>query len=141
MSYYTIILPAISVVAVFTFVAIAAWSDNRRKERESYYRHETYRKIMEQPGDSAQAVLTVMQHEADLETRKRLDGMKLGGMITLVVGVGLGVFLYFLGLGAPIYLVALIPFLIGLVLTLFGFLVAPRSPSIGPLPPAGPTGH
>ena len=45
--FYGLLLPIVTMVAVFTFVTVATWAENRRKERESYYREETYRKIVE----------------------------------------------------------------------------------------------
>ena len=50
-----------------------------------------------------------------------LGYVMLGGLITMVVGVALAVFLYYLIDDEPIYLVGLIPLLVGLVLALFGF--------------------
>ena len=55
------LIPVVAIVSVFTFVAIAAWSDNRRKEREAYYRHETLRKLSETGGDSAESVRLVLR--------------------------------------------------------------------------------
>ena len=55
--FYGLLLPIGAVVAVFTFVTVASWAENRRKERESYYREETYRKIVEHGGDSGERIL------------------------------------------------------------------------------------
>ena len=123
---YWYLIPIVAVIAVFTFVAVATWSDNRRKERESYYRHETYRKIMETQGDSGKGVLALMREEEQQQQRRRIEGLKLGGMITFVVGVGSMVFLYYMIDDEAIYLTGLIPALIGLVLLLYGFFLAPR---------------
>ena len=62
-THFAILLPVVSVIAVFTFVSIAAWAENRRKERESYYKHETYRKLMEHPGESGDAVKSLIREE------------------------------------------------------------------------------
>ena len=37
-------------IALFSFVAVAAWSDARRREREAYYKSETLKKIAEAQG-------------------------------------------------------------------------------------------
>ncbi len=126
MAWFVFLIPIVSVVAVFTFVAVATWSDNRRKEREAFYRHEIYAKMLEKSGDSAAEVAALMREEESQRQRRRIDGFKLGGLITTAVAVGLGVFLYYLEVGHPIYLVALIPFLVGLVLSFYGFVMAPR---------------
>jgi hypothetical protein len=123
---YWYIIPVVAIISVFTFVAVATWAENRRKERESYYRHETYRKIMEQQGDAGKGVLALMREEELQQQRRRLEGLKLGGMITFVVGVGSMVFLYFMVDDEGVYLAGLIPALIGLVMLLYALLMAPR---------------
>jgi len=131
MGFWVFLIPTVTVVAVFVFVAVATWSDNRRKEREAYYRHETYRKILEHPGESSQAVLDLMREEELQQARRRIEGLKLGGLITTVSGVGVMIFLYFLGVDEGLHLVGLIPLLIGIVLTIYGFFIAPRAPEAG----------
>jgi len=131
MDWIGTLIPAISIVAVFTFVAIAAWSDNRRRERESLYRHETYRKMLEQPGESVKAVENMMRQEEILREHKRVFGLKLAGMICIAAGIGTGIFLYFVELEEPIYLVALIPLLTGVVLVLSGRFMAPSTTAQG----------
>lgn len=122
-----VVLPVVTIVAVFTFVAIATWSENRRKEREAYYRNETLRKAIEQGGDSAQAVLSMMREEERRQMRRRIEGLRLGGMITTAVGVGVMALLFFLVPGVPVWLAGLIPFLIGLVLTVYGYASKPEA--------------
>jgi hypothetical protein len=119
-----ILLPIVAIIAVFTFVAIASWADARRREREAYYRHETYKKLIEQPGGSSQAVLDLLRQEEDQAMRRRIEGLRLGGLITTAVGLGVSIFLYYLEPQKPIFVVGLIPLLIGLVLMVYGFLVA-----------------
>ena len=38
---------SVSSIALFSFIAVATWSTERRKEREAYYKSETLRKIAE----------------------------------------------------------------------------------------------
>ena len=57
---------------------------------------------------------------------KEIEGYKVGGLITVAAGIGLGTFLYFLEPGSSVYVVGLVPLLIGLVLLLYGFILAPR---------------
>jgi len=123
MGLLTLLIPIVAIISVFTFVAVATWSENRRKERETYYRHETYRKIMENPGDPSRAVVRLMRQEEMQQQRRRVEGLRLGGLITFVVGIGVMIFLYALTDEAPIYLAGIIPALIGLVLIVYGFFV------------------
>jgi preprotein translocase subunit YajC len=126
-SYYGLLLPIVTIVAVFTFVTVASWAENRRKERESYYREETYRKIVEHGGDSGDRILRLIRDEEAALARKRIEGMKLGGLITTVVGVGIMIFLRVLIGDEAVYLVGLIPTLVGVVLLIYSFFMAPRA--------------
>jgi len=125
--FYVFLLPIVSVVAVFTFITVATWAENRRKERESYYREETFRKILDHGGDAGDRILGLIREEETERARRRIEGLKLGGLITTVVGVGVMIFLGMLVDDEPIYLAGLIPLLIGLVLVIYGFFMAPRT--------------
>ena len=126
MLWMPLLIPIVSVIAVFTFISIASWAENRRKERETYYRHETYRKIMEHPDEATRAVVEMMRREEQQQQLKRIEGLRLGGAVTFVVGIGVVVFLYALIPDEPIYLAGLIVLLIGLVLMLYGFFFAKK---------------
>ena len=125
--FYGFLLPIVSIVAVFTFVTVASWAENRRKEREAYYREETYRKILEHGGDSGDRILGLMREEEAGRSRRRIEGQRLGGLITTAVGVGVMIFLYVLVDDEPVYLAGIIPLLIGIVLVIYGFFMAPRA--------------
>ena len=69
-----------------------------------------------------------MRDEETIRERRRIEGLRLGGLITTVVGIGVMIFLRALvGDDTPIYLAGLIPLLIGLVLVVYGFFMAPRA--------------
>jgi hypothetical protein len=126
-SMFGVVLPAVTIVAVFTFVAIAVWSDNRRKERESYYREETYKKLLDSTGGAGEAVLAVMKQEEIQKERRRIEGLKLGGLVTTAVGIGVMVFLWAIAPGEAVYLAGIIPLLIGVVLAVYAYGLAPKS--------------
>lgn len=111
---------ACGAVALFSFLAVASWSDSRRKERESYYKHETIKKIAEQQGGDA--AMAYLREEKKLARRKELEGLRLGGMITTGVGIGLMIFLYQDDRGDPAFWVGLIPLLVGAALLAHYFL-------------------
>jgi hypothetical protein len=116
---------AIGAVALFTFLAVTTWSENRAKERSEYYRHETYKKLAEQPSDQGAQVLEVMRTEERIKHRKMLEGIKLGGLVTTFVGIGLGVMLYTLA-EPEVAAVGLVPLGVGLALLLYATILAPR---------------
>jgi Flp pilus assembly protein TadB len=116
---------ALVLVAMFSFVAVAAWASQRRKERESLYYNETIRKIAEMHGP--QAVLDYMRETDKLKTRRIGNGLVLGGILAVFGGVALMIFLWNWLVGAPyVYLVGLIPVLVGAGLLVYAFAFAPR---------------
>jgi hypothetical protein len=127
-SLTALVIPVVAIVMVFTFIMVVSWAEERRKEREAYYRSETLRKAMEQNGDSSRMVLDLMREEDLLRRRRRVEGLRLGGTITAAVGVGLMVMLYFLVDEEPVWLVGLIPFLIGAVIAGHGYTTRPDPP-------------
>jgi hypothetical protein len=102
------------------------WSDARRKEREEYYKNETLKKIAESSGEGAQAAIELLREQNRTVTKRRLEGMKLGGLITAVVGIGVMALLRGLVKDEPVYLAGVIPLLIGLALLIYTFLLAPK---------------
>jgi serine/threonine protein kinase len=87
--------------------------------------NDTYRKTYEPPGMGAEAVRVLRQEER--RRQKEIEGYKRGGLITAAAGIGFGTFLYFTESLSSLYLVGLVPLMIGLVLILYGFVLAPRS--------------
>ena len=119
-------IPVVGSIALFSFLSVAVWSDARRKEREEYYRNETLKKIAESSGEGARAAIELLREQNNVVTKRRMEGMKLGGLITAVVGIGVMVLLHGLVRDEPVYLSGLIPLLIGLALLVYTFLLAPR---------------
>ena len=117
---------SVTMVSVFTFIAVAAWSDNRRKEREAYYKSEMVKKMTESQGPGGGSALELLREEEKIAVRRRLEGQKLGGLITSAVGIGLMIFLKAIDPGDQTFLVGAIPLLVGVVLLLYAYLVAPR---------------
>jgi hypothetical protein len=112
---------SVGAIALFSFVAVATWSDNRRREREAYYKSETLKKIAGMGTDNAVAVLREEERNA---LRRRLEGIKLGGLVTAAVGIGLMLFLRALVADEPVYLVGLIPLLVAVSLLAYAYILA-----------------
>lgn len=114
---------AVAASGMWAFVAVVSWADIRRREREAYYKHETMKKISEMPGESG---LALLREDERNTTRRRQENIKLGGLITSAVGVGLIVFLRAIETREPAYLVGLIPFLVGFALLIYSYVLAPK---------------
>lgn len=111
-------------ITLFSFLAVASWSDARRREREAYYKSETLKKIAETQGSGASSAIEFLREQERNTSRRRREGLKLGGLVTSSVGVGLMAFLH--GIEQEEYLAGLIPLLIGIVLLVYSLLLAPK---------------
>jgi len=107
---------AVASVALFSFIAVASWSDARRKERESYYKNDMLKKLAESSGAGAAAAIELLREQDRLEMAQRRQGMKIGGVVVLGVGVGLLIFLHEMAPHTPVYLVGALMICIGAAL-------------------------
>jgi hypothetical protein len=123
-----LLIPIVAIIGAFTVGTVAAWADARRKEREAYYKSETLKKIAETQGAGAQAAMEYLREEERIAQRRAEEGRKLGGLITAAVGVGLMAFLGALSgrHDRGLFLVGAIPFLIGVALLAYSYLLAPK---------------
>jgi Domain of unknown function (DUF6249) len=130
---YMWIFLTISVVAMFVFfIPFITFVEGRRKEREAFYKAETLRRVAEASGESAKAALELLREEHRLETVKKVEGLKIGGLVNIAVGVALIVFLRVLtggGSGSP-FLVGLIPCFIGIALLVYALFLAAKPDSV-----------
>ena len=83
------LFPIAIIAIVFTFTGVVHWVDSQRKEREAYYKTETLRRITEASGEGAKAALELMQPDERLKRIKAREGMKIGGLVNIGVGIGL----------------------------------------------------
>jgi hypothetical protein len=121
-----IFLSVASVALFVVFIPTVSWIDGRRKEREAYYKAETMRRITESSPDGANAALEMLKEEGRQEQIKIQEGLKIGGLITVAVGMALVIFLRALLGNEPVYLCGLIPAFIGAaMLGYVYFLAAP----------------
>ena len=124
------LIAATGSISLFSFLAVATWSDSRRREREAFYRTEVLKKLSENPSAENQPILQMLRDDQDKKARSRMEGLKLGGFITSVVGIGLAVFLHAVDDSEQVWTVGIIPLLIGLTLLFYAFFLAPK-----PAPP------
>ena len=124
---------SVTVISVFTFISIAVWTEARRKEREAYFKAEALRRIGEMPSDGAKYVVEMMREEeqnrqlrARINEAKQIEGMKIGGMVTLAVGIALTALIAGKSDDHYAYLVGLFPGLIGVALLVYALFMAPK---------------
>jgi len=88
-------------------------------QARAYYRAETMKRIVEMQGAGAESVLAFIREEEQFAARRQRYGLRLGGLICLVVGIGLAAMLAALvpsPPNPPVYVAGLIPTLVGAVL-------------------------
>jgi hypothetical protein len=119
---------AVAAIALYSYLSINSFVNGRRKEREAYYRNETVRRLTESQGAGADAAIALMREEDRLGTIRRLEGTKLGGLITTAVGIGLMIFLgianddnHLIGVG-----IGIVPLMVGLALLLYAYRLSPK---------------
>jgi len=74
--------------------------------------------------------LELLREEDRLREAEKIEGLKIGGLVSVAVGIGLGCRLWALGGNKTLFLVGLIPGLIGPALLVYVFFIAP--PANGP---------
>jgi len=118
---------SVGAVALFVvFIPVVAYLENRRKEREAFYKAETMRRLTESSGEGAKAAIELMREQSRLEAQKKREALKIGGLTTMAVGVALLIFLHQLIPNQAVYLCGLIPGLIGVAQIIYALLLAPK---------------
>ena len=126
------IVPAIGTVAVFGWLAVHEWVEARRKEREEFYRSESLRRFSEsnQPDMLTRFLAEEKAARHEMRAQQR-ESLRLGGLVTMMVGIGLGVIMAGIAPQHSYYLFGLVPFLVGLALLIYVYLLAPKLPAGG----------
>jgi hypothetical protein len=107
-----VFVPIVLFVMLFSFLSVAVWVGSRKEERAAFYKSETLRRITESSGDGAKAAMEMLREESRLARIKKREGIKLGGLVCVAVGVGTIIFLAFF-LHSLVCLSGLIPTLVG----------------------------
>jgi len=116
---------SVGAIALFVvFIPTVSWIDSRRKEREAFYKADTMRRISESSPDSAKAAIELLREQERAERLKKREGMKIGGLITLAVGIALVIFLRNQPGDPGAYLVGLIPGMIGIAMLVYVYVLA-----------------
>jgi hypothetical protein len=118
-----VFVPIVLFVSLFTFLVFAVWFGTRQKEREAFYKSETLRRISESSGEGAKAAIDLLREEERLKRIKAREGVKIGGVVNVGVGIGLVIFLWAL-VGPKVALCGLIPGLVGVALLVYVYYMA-----------------
>ena len=118
---------------LFAWTSVTYWISARATERRMRERYALLKHLSERPADSVQAVLEQLrQDDAREEERLRARaavmrrGKLEGGFIMLVLGAALGLFLYNLVPGGALWMIGLMPALIGVVLVVSTWFEQPK---------------
>lgn len=116
---FELLIPIIGIVATFSFVGLIIWAKHRRTEREAYYRHELIKQMAEKAASEDQ-LLAFMREEAKVRQLNRRQGLQVGGLITLAVGIGY--MIAFQWIDDEVWMIGAIPALIGVAMLASAFL-------------------
>ncbi|MEM7050121.1 MAG: hypothetical protein AAF604_10690 [Acidobacteriota bacterium] len=123
---------ATGAVATFTFITIVSWAENRRKERQEYYRFEFRKRLVESGKMDAAGVTSLMQYEHKLKLQQAREKLLVAAFVLIGVGIGICLGLQFVSGGA--WRLGLIPGSIGACMLLYGAVFASKVDP-GPPPP------
>ncbi|MGD0902590.1 MAG: DUF6249 domain-containing protein [Terracidiphilus sp.] len=127
-------IPIVFLVVLFTFITIATWVGNRRKERDAFYKSETLRRITEAGGEGSKAAMELLREEGRLKLFQGRENLKIGGVVNLGVGIGLVILLRAL-VSWSVAMCGLIPILVGVGLLVYVYaLAAPLEQGEQPAP-------
>lgn len=124
---------AAAVVASLTFITIVVWAENRRKERQEYYRFEFRKRLVEAGKMDAASFASLMRYEHELGLQQGRQKLLVAAFV--IAGVGVGTCLGLQFIGDSFWMLGLIPLSIGLCMLAYGLLFAAK-PDPGP-PPLG----
>lgn len=118
---------SIAAVSLCSFTAVVIWVKERRREREAYYTSETVKKIAELQGPNVNAAVEFFRDAERNVVLRRLEGLKVGGLLAIAVGLGMGIVLRAVGRNDPDpdFLIGVIPMLVGAALLIYAYILAP----------------
>lgn len=118
---------------VFAWTSVTYWISARAAERRMRERYALLKHLSERPAESVQLVLDQLRqddaHEAERLRAKALvlrRGKLEGSFVLLAVGAALALFLYYLVPDKPLWMIGLMPLLIGVVLVISTWLETPK---------------
>lgn len=117
---------SVGAIALFgIFIPTVTWIDSRRKEREAFYKAETFRRMAESSGEGAKAAVEMLREEERIKQVKIREGLKIAGLINVATGLALTIFLHgLIHASGSVYLCGLIPGFIGVAMLIYVYFLA-----------------
>lgn len=109
------LIPVAGAISLFTFLAVASWAENRRRERESYYRYEFRKRLVEAGKLDASELDRLIRSEAEMAAGQHRQRLLVAGMVLVGAGAGLLLGLRFIE-GEAVWMVGFIPLAIGVAM-------------------------
>ena len=114
---FAVMIPIVGSVALFTFLAIGRVADNRRMQEEARAKYEFLKKMAEGGSFDVQKYMEFEQIEAAARRGRKIENLKIGGLILVAIGLALSVFLYMIDTdGGNVAAVGVMPGMIGLAM-------------------------
>ena len=126
------------IVASLTFISIVVWSENRRKEREEFYRFEFRKRMIDSGKMDPAAFASLMHYEHELKQGQVRQKVLVAAFV--ILGVGVGVCVGFQFIAGAVWKLGLIPLSIGLSMLIYGLVFTSNAKPVAP-PLAGPATH
>ncbi len=123
----TMFIPVVAVISICALLAVAIWSSQRRREREIHYRHELLKRLVDKGADKDDLAALMRASDVNRWVNRR-EGLKLGGLITLLAGIGTMIGLQFIE-DEAIWLMGSVPTLVGFGLLFYAVVLAPKGPA------------
>lgn len=123
-------------VALFTWMSVAKWISARAADRRMRERYALFKHLSEQTAGGAQLVLDRLREDDAREDERARASTHLarrskleGAGVLMAAGAGVATFLYYLGPDKPVWLIGVIPLIIGAVLAAFAIVELSRTRS------------
>lgn len=125
---FSLLVTMVAVGGVFGFVSVVVYSENRRREREAFYRAEVHKRVLEQPQGGVEQLRALLLIEDAAQDRQMRKGFMIAGLLTTAVGTAM---LLLQGGGGSwsLWKVGWIPALAGVAMLIFVALTSSRRSS------------
>lgn len=128
---FILIVPLL--LMIFAWISVTYWITARAAERKMRERYALLKHLAERPAESVQLVLEQLHQDDARELEREREkaavawrGQNMGAAVTLAIGVLLALFLYFIAPNRPIWLIGMMPVMVGVILAISGWLEKPK---------------